>query len=368
MNNQQDTHHEELIQESEVATIQNKCPGCGSNMFFDIESGGLRCRHCGTTKELDSNEQVQRRQITDDVLRSHKNWTEGKVFSCQNCGAKEVLETRAIASKCVFCGSGQIAQISELPGIRPDSVIPFSITDQTAEGNFGKWIKGKLLAPRTLRKRGASSHLTKMYTPVWSFSSRTVNQYNGTLGRTVTRTMPSRPGQPPRTVTETRWFRVNGMIHREYLDRMFQSGERIAPINFNRIKPFNITQLKVYRQEYLSGIIAEHYTKTLEQCFNEFSNFVRRDISNQILRNYRADRVGTLNINTQYLDRRFNYILLPIYISNYKYKNKQYNFYVNGDSGRVVGRYPKSGLKIFGIIAAVTAIIATVAVVAYFLM
>ncbi|MCL2586704.1 MAG: hypothetical protein FWE31_00505 [Firmicutes bacterium] len=361
----QDTHHEEVMTEQEVATIQNKCPGCGAGMFFDIESGGLRCRHCGATRDLEDGERVQRRQITDEMMKSQKKWTEAKVFSCENCGAKESVEKKEIARKCAFCGSAQVREINELPGIQPDSVIPFRITEQTAEANFKQWLKKRFFAPGSLKRTNVSKEFTKIYTPVWSFSSRTQNNYNGTLGRTVTRTVGS--GQNTRTVTETRWFRVRGTMHKEYLDQLFQAGERIAPVNFNRIRPFNMTQLKVYRQEFLSGIVAEHYSKTLDQCFQEFANFVRRDISNMIVRKYRADRVGSLHVNTQYLDRRFNYVMLPIYINNYRYKDKTYQFYINGESGKVVGRYPKSGAKIAAVVLGILAVVAGTATALYFM-
>ena len=38
--------------ERRVDTETEKCPGCGSNMVFDPESGCLMCPHCGTKKEF----------------------------------------------------------------------------------------------------------------------------------------------------------------------------------------------------------------------------------------------------------------------------------------------------------------------------
>ena len=357
MNNQefQMQEGEEVLTEQQVQTLQNKCSACGAGMVFDIETGNLKCGHCGNMQELQDNEVVQRRQITNDLINSHEKWTEGKVFACSNCGAKEVLDNKEIARKCSFCGSAKIASIDELPGIKPDSVIPFQITEQTAQARFRKWIKSRWLAPSTFKRSDVKERMNKIYTPCWSFTAMTQNLYRGTLGRTVT--IQTRNG----TRTSVRWFRVNGQINQAYTDHFIQGGQRISSRSFNGLKPFNLQLIRVYRQEFLSGIIAEHYTKTLEACFNEFSNFVKQDIRRRIIRKHMADQVQHLDIRTSFLERKFNYVLLPIYISNYNYKGKLYNFYINGASGKVVGRYPRSAIRILGIVLGTILIVGGIA-------
>jgi len=367
MNNQQEQllEGEELLTEQQVATLQNKCSSCGAGMIFDIESGNLKCRHCNTMQEFQDEERVQRRQITNDLINSHEKWTEGKVFRCDNCGAQEVLDHKEIARKCSFCGSAKIMAIDELPGIKPDSVIPFQLTEQTAVQRFKKWIKSRWLAPRHFKQADIRERMNKIYTPCWSFSALTQNLYRGTLGRTVTHTTRG-PNGTTQTHTSIRWFRVQGQINQGYQDHFIQSGQRISARSFNGLKPFNLQQVRVYRQEYLSGIIAEHYTKTLEACFQEFSNFVKQDIRRMIVRRHRADHVQFLDIKTNFMERKFNYILLPIYISNFNYKGNLFNFYINGATGKVVGRNPKSKLKIWGIVLGSIAIVAGVGAALWF--
>jgi len=65
-------------------------------------------------------------------------------------------------------------------------------------------------------------------------------------------------------------------------------------------------------------------------------------------------------------DRRFNYVLLPLFISNYTYREKLFNFYINGATGRIAGRYPKSAAKIFGIILFGIALVAGVGAALWF--
>jgi len=357
--NQTDNSTETELTQAEVSaqTRETKCTSCGAGMAFDIETGGLKCKHCGTTTEFNDTERVQRRQITNEVLGQHSKWTEARVFQCSNCGAKEVMEKKSMTVSCAFCGSNNVVASEELPGVQPDAVIPFSITEQTAVTRFKKWIRGKFFAPNAFRKGDVQKQMNKMYTPCWSFSARTENMYQGTVGRTVFRTVHTRNGTQTRS--EIQWFRIHGVQWHDYKDYFYQSGERISPKNFNALKPFDLNTVRVYRQEFLSGIIAEHYTKSLETCFAEFSTFVKRDMRGRILRKHGAQHVQFLDIRTTFHDRRFNYVLLPLYISNYRFKEKLFNFYINGATGKIVGAYPKSAAKISllvgGVIAAVVA-------------
>lgn len=337
---------EKDFDDREQKTIINKCKSCGSSLNYDIESGNLKCEHCGSMEDFDDDKNIERRKMTDEILKTHEEWKDGSVFRCENCGAKGILDKKSIAKSCCYCGSSHIIAIEDLSGIKPDSVIPFQITLDNARQRFIKWIKGKLFAPRKIKEiDNRNENFNALYSSSWSFSANTQSTYNGTLGRfvTTTRTVNGKT----QSHTTTQYFRVSGTIAQEYKDFFVQSCDRIPEKIFNKIKPFNISLLKVYRQEYLSGIIAEHYTRNIEICFNDFSAFIKRDIRYKIIRKHNADTVQYLHINTNYNDKKFNYVLLPVYIANYTYNNKIYNFYINGASGTVVGKYPVSKLKVF---------------------
>ena len=332
---------EEVLNEHESETIVNKCESCGANYIYDIESGNLKCEHCGSVKKIENDDTVQRRAMTDEILNSRDQWNEASVYRCNGCGAKEVLDKKDITRICCFCGSSNIVAADELAGIKPDSVIPFQITKDSAIDRFKQWIKKRFWAPKAFKIADIRERMNALYCSSWSFSARTESNYNGTLGRVTVRHTSD-----GKTHTSVKWFRVSGNITQEYNDYTIQSGDRISHIMFNKLKPYDFKNLKVYRQEYLSGIIAEHYTRNLETCFNSFTTFVRTDLRRKIISKHNADRVQILNIQTDYKNKRFNYILLPVYICNYIYNKKTYNFYINGADGKVVGQYPKSKLKI----------------------
>lgn len=56
-------------------------------------------------------------------------------------------------------------------------------------------------------------------------------------------------------------------------------------------------------------------------------------------------------------EETFKHILLPVYISTYKFKGKRYNFFVNGESGELSGNRPYSFWKIFFTVLAVLVVV-----------
>lgn len=49
-----------------------------------------------------------------------------------------------------------------------------------------------------------------------------------------------------------------------------------------------------------------------------------------------------LNVNTHYNDIKFNYILLPVWVCGYKFRDKIWSFLVNGRTGKATGKVPVS--------------------------
>jgi len=62
-------------------------------------------------------------------------------------------------------------------------------------------------------------------------------------------------------------------------------------------------------------------------------------------------------MHTEQRNVKFAHYLLPVYKCDYKYKNKNYTTLMNGQTGKVGGGYPKSGVKITFFVLMIIAII-----------
>ncbi|MDR2865964.1 MAG: hypothetical protein LBV13_00945 [Methanomassiliicoccaceae archaeon] len=338
-----------------------KCTNCNASMRFSIKDHALKCPHCGHVQQIEKgNDNLVRREITNSALTEHEPWIENVIFRCNFCNADIDADKNGIMKKCPFCGNPNILRTEEIPGIKPDSLIPYTVTKESALDLFRKWIHSKIYAPGKCRRSATAENISSVYSPVWSFTARTQSRYNGVLGEDYTETHTDSKGNTY-TTTHTRWYHVSGNISADYTDVFIPSGKLIPKKMAHKLEPYPMKKAVGYRQEYLADRAAEHYSRDLNTCFNEFKSYVYSDLCQRIKRKYGADHIREMNIDTNYVTKYFNYILLPNYIANFWYKEKNYNFYVNGATGEVVGRYPISAWKVMFTAAAVTAAIILIA-------
>ena len=69
---------------------------------------------------------------------------------------------------------------------------------------------------------------------------------------------------------------------------------------------------------------------------------------------HNADHVRNFNGKTSYSNITYKYLMLPVWLSCFNYKDKTYQFIVNGQSGKVGGNYPISPWRVaFAILLAI---------------
>ena len=70
-----------------------------------------------------------------------------------------------------------------------------------------------------------------------------------------------------------------------------------------------------------------------------------------------GDTYRNLDVETDYSGQTFKHILVPIWLLTYNYGARNFQVVINGYTGAIAGKYPKSWVKIF---LAVLAILAAV--------
>ena len=85
---------------------------------------------------------------------------------------------------------------------------------------------------------------------------------------------------------------------------------------------------------------------------NELRSMSRKDV----LRKY--DEVRNLSVDIDYDDETYKHIMIPVYATAYNYKGNTYPVLINGQTGKISGKYPKSKAKIAIIVVIIAAAIA----------
>ena len=349
----------ETQEKTKLKTEENSCPNCGGKIVFNPSKQMLECPYCFSVFEVakESGENtIVKEKALGELLANTQVWNSAEVVQCENCGSKEVISKGQMATHCSFCGTTNIVKTSEIIGMTPHGICPFEKTVEEASAAATSWAKGKFFAPNNFKKSAKAEAIKGVYSSAFTFDCDTCTHYTGVLGerRTETRT---RFGKTE-SYSYTRYFDISGNYDRKFDDLLVYSSANITPLMMGKLEPFPTMAALPYTEKYLAGFTANTYCKdgkqTWEDCKQRVSSIVKREI----LRGYHYDVVEKFNADTSYFDTSFKYLLLPTYVGHYTYKGKNYNFYVNGSTGKVAGKAPVSGWKVAFTVLGIAAAIA----------
>ena len=321
-----------------------KCPSCGSNLSFDPGTQSLKCAYCGYEEALVGTYSEEEHDFANADF-SKWNHKEAHQARCQNCGANVIIDPNVLSVNCPFCDTPMVISTDEITGLKPDRVIPFTITDKVAQENYRKWLKKRVMAPHKVKKEIPNPTMNSVYVPTWTFDSFVSAKYEGRLGKRYTKTTGN-----GKTVTEIKYFSIGGTVTRREDDCLVCSGEKMNQQELSKIEPFHTNESFVYDNRYLSGHTTEHYSMELKDGWKVAQGIIEKHLEAQILAQYDYDVVDYLHIHPKYDDITYKYVILPVWLCRYLYNRKSFRFVVNGETGKVSGKFPISPVKV-GIIA-----------------
>lgn len=344
-----DSYTEEKI--NVVDKYDATCPSCSASIKFDPASGTLTCPYCGYSEDipqpdLDTDQTAQELNFHEALETGNFDWgEEKKIVICDACSAESVYDALEVANVCPYCGSNHVMESGAEDALAPNGVIPFAITREQADANFKAWMKGKLFAPNEAKRSAKADAFNGVYLPFWTFDTQTSSQYTAQYG--IDRQVEDEEGKT-RTVTD--WYKTSG-FHQKFIDDyLVRATNRYDANLLKTVEPFDTNNSKTYNKTYLSGYIAERYSIGLEDGWKiaqtGIHDRLHTSISRKIKREHGADRVRNLHFSTSYSNITYKYVMLPIWLSSFRYKNKSYQFLVNGQSGKVGGQSPISWIKV----------------------
>lgn len=328
-----------------------ECPSCGASVEFNPEKGLLSCPYCGYEVEIakpEAEEQQSARELDFDSAKERKNFDWGvdkKVIICDECAAETIYDALQVADTCPYCGSHQVMEASTIDTLAPNGVCTFDVTAKQAGENFHQWIKGKIFTPRAAKISAKPDSFQGVYLPYWTFDTNTMSHYNARYGKN--RTVRDSEGN---TRIETDWYTTSGVYQEFFDDELVSATKRYDREMMRKVEPFDLLNNKSYKPEYVTGFLAERYSIGLDDGFELAKNSIHDKIHNAIESKIRwergADIVSGLTFSTSHDRITYKYLMLPIWLSSFKYKDKIFRFMVNGQTGKVGGSAPVSPVRV----------------------
>ena len=356
---------------------QFPCSCCGSALLFKPGSTQLKCPHCGTENEIaldDDGSYLEEHDFLAELdkagLEREKaaEATQAEAVRCTNCGATTTVTQERTADVCPYCGSPLVIQNSFSCKLNVQAVLPFVVNSEQAQGSYRKWLQSRWFAPNDFSRRATREEALKgIYMPFWTYDARTRTRYRGQRGDAyyVTNTvMVNRNGKmvsEQRQERRVNWTHVSGTVNVEFDDVLVPASHSLPVGLQDSLQPWQLQNIKPFRQEFLSGFVTETYQVTLKDGFDDAKKRMEPTIRRAIIKDIGGDEQRINATESQYSNVTFKHILLPVWMSAYRYNEKTYRFMINAQTGQVAGNRPWSAWKIAGAviggIAAVSGII-----------
>ena len=332
------------------------CEQCGAQLEYLAGTNSLQCSHCGHQHQIRLiNEPIEEYDFHSTLKHLPGAAPDSVTLAvkCDACSAEFEFDTNLHADECPFCGTKIVVDGHEQRLIQPKALLPFKIDANVAGEAYRKWLKKLWFAPNKLKKFARKERkLNGVYVPYWTYDCTTETRYSGqrgTIYQVSQRVRVRVNGQMQtrtRMVNKIRWTPVSGLVRRDFDDLLIYGTDSLPRAMARELAPWDLGSLQPYQEEFLSGYQSEVYKVELDQGFDLAKDRMHPVIRQDIRHDIGGDQQRITRADTRYGNIRFKHILLPFWIAGFRFRNKTYQFIVNGRSGEVQGDRPYSIVKI----------------------
>ena len=341
-----------------------QCPACTGPLHFNGASGRLECEYCGnsySTEEMEAlyaekeeqaskafeKEEEQRQEqeenfwdtssVNDDWGSDEENM---RAYQCPSCGAELICDASTAAGSCPYCGNPTIVPGQFAGTLKPDYIIPFKLEKKAAVEALKNHYRGKFLLPKDFSAVNHIEEIKGVYVPFWLFNARAW----GHVTYKATRSVTHREGEY--RVTDTSHFLVQREGRAEF-QRIPADASRQMPDDYmDSIEPFDYNDIREFSTVYMPGYLANKYDVSIEECApradirceNSLEGLLRRDVQGY-------ETVAETGRDIRMQRGEVKYALLPVWVLNSRWKDKNYLFMMNGQTGKLAGDLPVSKAK-----------------------
>ncbi len=347
-----------------------KCKNCGGDMEFDPSIGTMKCPFCDSTEseEVSTGSEIKDGDVATEDNVEELGYSAAGNLLCPNCGCEIELGKFASALKCPACDSNIIVDSRMKGEYRPEFMTPFKIDEKKAKDMIKQKFASMKFAPRDLVSEARLKKIQGWYMPTWFYDMDT------TLDFRATGIQEKKYTKGNTEYTDIDSYAVNRVIDARFNKLPVDAADDLPDQMMDLLAPFDTNDSMLYDSRYLSGFYSEQYNQpaaALQSRAEAQVNTFGRSMCHESAKtgsHGKYDRLESENMNVQYNSVVPHYGLMPVWKYDYTYKDQPYPFYINGQTGKIVGTAPVDSKRVWsaaGIVAAIVLVIGLLA--AYFL-
>ena len=358
-----------------------QCPACTGPLHYSESLGKLKCDYCGTEyevaeieamyakkeeksveaqkkaeKETEQKKQQQAKAAEEgwDTSDISDNWGKDaagmKSYNCPSCGAELICDETTAATSCPYCGNPTVVPGQFSGVLKPDYVIPFKVSKKEAIEKLKMHYKGRPYLPKSFKDDNHIEEIQGVYVPFWMFDGKASGEasYKATTSKVYEK--------GDEEITETRHYEVSraGSIGFEKIP--VDASSKMPDDHMDSIEPYDYSDLKPFSTAYLPGFLADKYDVSVDEsreradtrCMGSLQTALRDSVKGY-------ETCFPRGKNASIKAGKVHYAMLPVWVLNTKWQDKDFLFAMNGQTGKLVGDLPVDRGRFWALFAAIAA-------------
>ena len=315
--------------EGEKRQMIFKCQNCGGNVVYSPDKEAMYCPHC-------------------EGIESQQKMEGNSEEVCVNCGATLMKGEFTSASKCEYCGNYIIFDEKVEGMYKPNLILPFKIGKEKAKEILKTEFKKKAFTPASFLSDATLDKMEGVYVPFWLYDYLANYSFSGE----GTRVRTWRSGN--KEYTETSFYHIERELDIDFDKIPVDASNAMDDKIMDLMEPYDYKVLEEFQEKYMSGFLSEVFNEPSGKLEPRAKAKAQNDseaLLNETLSGYHSVRPHHKNL--QLNKNGLYYALFPVWVYTYSYKNEKFPFYINGQTGKVIGKTPMSAQKLTGYAATV---------------
>jgi DNA-directed RNA polymerase subunit RPC12/RpoP len=287
---------------------------------------------------------------------------ERESLRCEGCGSALQLAAGQRATRCPYCAAPVvIVRAPATGGPNPTFVLGFAVNEAAARTAARKWIASTWFTPRAFR-RADVTETRGIYVPAYLYSAEAHVEYRAEIGEnyTVVETYTDSQGKTrTRTRTKTEWRSLQGKWSAFVDDVLVTASQGLPNDELEAVEPFDLRALRRHTPRVISGWLAEDPSLPEAHCRELAREEAQASIGRRLAAHMPGDSYRGLEYETKLRHEDLELLLVPVWVLAVRYTPDKpaVRMVLNGQTGRIHGRPPRSWLMIAGVVLGAIAVI-----------
>lgn len=372
-----------------MATMNYDCPNCGGPLKFNPDKQKFSCEYCFSDFEpeaiqkLYAEKEGKSERVEQEDKAARENAKKGKaddgeavIYTCPSCGAEVITAESTAATQCFYCQNPVVLGGRLSGDLKPDTVIPFVLNKDKAVEKFMEMCRKKHFLPKGFASKDRFDKVSGVYFPYWYVDQQKQAHMTATCKKIRTWTSGNKEYEETSIYDVTRGgnliidnvseFAMSGDTEDMLKDvqkgkangKSDMKAQQSAQLRnmLNHVHPFDVKKRIPFAMSYLSGFQAEKRDLDrgdLQNAVDARMHKYAQQLLEATMSEYDRISVNTFEEKTDL--ESWQYTLLPVWITTYKFRDEILPFAINGQTGKTFGRLPLNPLKLamFSLIVAV---------------